>query len=94
MKQLHLKPMKSLADVEQGVAELENSFHECALAVGTVPTDRELKDDFLAILPENLQTDLFWNASGLSMSFSNFQDLVVTQPARVLAPAEARSRCW
>ena len=67
------------------MAEFENSFHEYALAGGTVPTDREMKDDLFAILPEKLQTDLLWKASDLSMSFAEFRDLVVTQSARVLA---------
>ena len=48
-------------------------------------TDREMKDDVLAILPEKLQTDFLWNASDLSMSFAEFRDLVVTHSAWVLA---------
>ena len=85
MKQMHLKPMKSLQDVEQGVAEFENVIAEYTLAGGTPPTEKEMKDDLLAILPEKLQTDLLWHATDHTMSFPTFRDMVVVQSAKVLA---------
>ena len=69
MKKLHLKAMKSLADVEHSVAEFENCIQECIMAAVMAPSAREVKDDMLAILPEKLQTDLLWHASDRSISF-------------------------
>ena len=41
MKLIHLKPIKTLADIEQGVAAFENSVHEFAQAGGVPqPTQR------------------------------------------------------
>ncbi len=85
MKQRHLRPMKNLQEVEQGVAEYENAIHEYEKAGATAPTEKEMKDDLLAILPERMQADLLWNATDRNVSFDVFRDHVVTQSARLLA---------
>jgi hypothetical protein len=51
MKMIHLKPMKALADVEQGVAAFENSIHEFVAAGGAPLPDKDMQDDLLRILP-------------------------------------------
>ena len=84
MKVMHLKPMKALADVEQGVAQFENSIHEFVQAGGVAPSDKEMKDDLLRMLPEKMQLDLLWQASKVEVGFSEFRDHVVAQCARVM----------
>ena len=84
MKLAHMRPMKTLHEVEAGVAAFENSFYEFVQAGGTQPVDRDMKNDLLRMLPEKMQLDLMWNASEESMSFSQFRDLVVAKSAKVL----------
>ena len=84
MKVMHLKPMKALADVEQGVAQFENSIYEFTQAGGVAPSDKEMKDDLLRMLPEKMQLDLLWQASKVEVGFSEFRDHVVAQCARVM----------
>ena len=84
MKTMHLKPIKTIGDVEQGVAAFENSIYEFAQAGGTPPSDKEMKDDLLRMLPERIQLDLLWSASDQSKNFAQFRDLVVTASAKML----------
>ena len=41
MKLMHLKTMKNLWDVEQGVATFENSIYEYTQAGGVAPSDKK-----------------------------------------------------
>ena len=84
MKVMHLKPMKALADVEQGVAQSENSIDESIQAGGAAPSDKETKDDLLRMLSGTMQLDLRWRASKVEVGFSEFRGHVVAQCARVM----------
>ena len=84
MKLIHLRPIKTLPEVEQGVAAFENSIHEFVQAGGVAPSDKKMKDDLPRTLQGKMQLDLLWNASDRNVSFTDFRDLVVTQSARVM----------
>ena len=81
---MHLKTMKNLEDVEQCVATFENSIYEYTQAGGIAPSDKEMKDDLLRLLPERIQSDLLWDAANIDVSFAKFRDIVVSQTARLL----------
>ena len=84
MKLMHLRTMKNLEDVEQGVAAFENSIYDFVQAGGPAPSDKEMKDDLLRLLPEKIQCDLLWNASNVEVSFAKFRDIVVSSTTRIL----------
>ena len=81
---MHMKPIKSLPEVEAGVAAFENSIYEYTQAGGIAPSDKEMKDDLLRLLPEKIQSDLLWDAANLDVSFTKFRDIVVSQTDRLL----------
>ena len=85
MKLMQMKPLKSLQEIERGVAYFENTIQEYVLAGGTPPTDKEMKDDMLSVLPEKLQADLLWFSKDKDIPFSAFRDLIVTVVSRLLA---------
>ena len=85
MKASQMKPLKSMQDIEHGVAEFENTIQEFVQAGGLAPSDKEMKDDLLNVLPEKLQSDLLWNSKDKDVTFSEFRDLVVTVASRLMA---------
>ena len=70
MKIVQNKPIKTLNDVELGVAEYENAIQAYTEAGGLPPTDKDKKDDLLNLLPEKLQADLKWHAKDKAKQFS------------------------
>ena len=82
VKMLHLKPIKEIEAVEEGVAEFENTILEYEQAGGTAFQDGEMKSDLLAILPAALRENLLWQASDTG-TFQKFRDMVVAQAAKV-----------
>ncbi len=50
---LHMKPIRGLENVEQGIIEFENTLIEYAQAGGTAMNDDEMKSDLLAIPPSS-----------------------------------------
>jgi hypothetical protein len=84
MKLATMKPIKTLQEIESGVAAFENSIYEFVQAGGTQPPSRDMKNDLLRILPERMQLDLMWNASEETMEFPQFRDLVVAKSSKVL----------
>ena len=70
VKHINLKQMKTLEQVELGVAEFENIMEEYVQAGGTRPSDHELKIDLLHILPGELSDLLLITASSPSSSFA------------------------
>ena len=84
MNMFHLKPTKALADVEQSVAAFENTIYEHVQSGGLQPSDSEMKDDLLRMLPEQMQLDLLWQKADANVGFSEFRDTVATQSARVM----------
>ena len=82
VKMLHLKPIREIEGVEEGVAEFENTIREYEQAGGTAFQDGELKSDLLAILPAGLRENLLWQASDTG-NFQKFRDMVVAQAAKV-----------
>ncbi len=85
MKANQLKPLKSLQEIEHGVAEFENTIQEYVLAGGIEPSDKEMKDDMLNVLPEKIQSDLLWHSKDKDISFSEFRDLIVNVASRLMA---------
>ena len=70
MKQTHQRPIKTLQEIESGVAAFENSMCEFTQAGGTAPSDHEMTMDLLRLLLERTQLDLMWNASEDTMQFA------------------------
>ncbi len=85
MKANQLRPLQSLQEIEHGVAEFENTIQEYVLAGGIGPSDKEMKDDMLHVLPEKIQSDLLWHSKDEGISFSEFRDLVVNVASRLMA---------
>ncbi len=83
VRQLPMRPIKSLEQVTVGIAEFENKIREYVEVGGRQPSSDEMKTDLLAILPEPLRTDLLWRASDPG-EFSTFRDFVLGQTAKVL----------
>ena len=84
MELIHLRPIKTLGDIEQGVASFENPVYEFTQAGGVPPSDKEMKGDLLRLLPGKIQLDLLWQASDAWKSFIEFRDIVVSASARML----------
>jgi len=84
VKNIQFKQMKTLEQVELGVAEFENVMEEYARAGGTRPTDHELKTDLLHILPSELSELLLVTAASEGTSFHAFRDLVTVQAGNIL----------
>ena len=80
----HLRPINTLAQIEPGVAALENSIYESTQAGGAPPSDHDMKNDLLRLLPEEIQLDFMWGASEDTMGFVQFRDLVAKGSARIL----------
>jgi hypothetical protein len=87
-----LRPIKTLPEVEQGVAAFENSIEEFAQAGGVAPDDKEMKDDLLRILPEKMQLDLLWHATKEDIGFAEFRDHIVSQSALVMNVTKPHNR--
>ena len=84
VKNIHFKQMKTLEQVEVGVAEFENLMEEYSQAGGSRPTDNELKLDLLHILPGELSELLLVTAASEGISFHAFRDLVTVQAGNIL----------
>ncbi len=84
VKELHTKPIKTLDNVEEGVAEFENLMDEYHRAGGPAPVDSELKSDLLRILPREIRELLIWHSTNVGVTFQQFRDTVVAQTAQVL----------
>ena len=54
VEELHMRPIKSLEAVEEGVNEFENTMAEYVKAGGPESPDSELKSDLLRILPKEI----------------------------------------
>ena len=83
VKMLHMKPIRNLEGVEQGIIEFENTMIEYAQAGGTTISDDEMKSDLLAILPLELRETLLWKAQD-GESFQKFRDHVILQTSKIL----------
>ncbi len=83
MKTLHLKPIKNLESVPIGIAEYDLKMKEYGEAGGTLPSESEMKNDLLRILPESLQGELLWRATDPG-PYARFRDMVRAQASRTL----------
>ena len=83
VKTMHLKPIKDIDSVEEGVADFENTLDEYVRAGGTPFKDIEKKSDLLAILPATLRENLLWQASDRG-DFYQFRDMVLSQTQKVI----------
>ncbi len=83
MKMLHLKPIKNLESVPIGIAEFDLKMKEYHDAGGTLPSESEMKNDLLRILPESLQGELLWRATDPG-PYTRFRDVVRAQASRTL----------
>ncbi len=84
VKEMHNKPIRSLEQVEEGVAEFENTMQEYVRAGGHEQPDHELKSDLLRILPKEIRELLLWHSTNVGVSFQQFRDTIVAQTAQVL----------
>ena len=83
MKTLHLKPIKNLESVPIGIAEYDLKMKEYNEAGGTLPSENEMKNDLLNILPESLRDNLLWRATDPG-PYTRFRDMILAQAARTL----------
>ena len=83
VKMLHMRPIKNLEGVEQGITEFENTLIEYAQAGGTVMSEDEMKSDLLAILPLEIRETLMWKAQEEG-PFQKFRDHVILQTSKIL----------
>ena len=83
VKTMHLKPIKDIESVEEGVADFENTLDEYVRAGGTPFKDIEKKSDLLAVLPASLRENLLWQASDKG-DFYQFRDMILSQTAKVI----------
>ena len=84
VKAIHLRPIKDLEHVEEGVAQFENLIKDYTEAGGTPFQDQELKSDLLHILPANLKVHLMWHCTDRNKDFRAFRDMIVTQSAQMM----------
>ena len=83
IRQITLRPIKSIEHITVGVAEFENKFNEYEEAGGQRPHDDELKADLLAILPDGIRNELLWKSSQPG-SFEDFRDMILQQTNKIL----------
>ena len=84
VQMIHVKPIKDLEGIPDGIAEFETTLEQYEAAGGETSSDRIRKSDLLAILPSKLQSDLLWNSTNPRESYQEFRDLILTQSARIL----------
>ena len=84
VQDLHTKPIKTLEDIEEGVASFENIMAEYVKAGGHQAPDGQMKADLLRVLPKEIRELLLWHSTDAGVSFSRFRDTVVNQTAQVL----------
>ena len=85
VQMIHLKSIKSLEDIPNGIAEFETTLEEYENAGGIGYEDDQVrKSDLLAILPAKLQSDLLWNSTDPKESYQRFRDTILTQSARIV----------
>ncbi len=90
VKTLHLKPIKDLEHIEEGIAEFENTILKYTQAGGTPFQDQELKSDLLAILPAKIRENLLWQSQDEG-DFEKIRDIVLTQTQKILQNQHPRS---
>jgi hypothetical protein len=81
---VHLKMIRDLDGIPNGVAEFETTLEEYEAVGGDKVSDQVRKSDLLAILPGKLQTDLLWNSTNPEWSYVKFRDHVLTQSSKIL----------
>ncbi len=84
VRTMHMRPMKGLEHVEEGIAEFENLLRDYEDAGGTPFAEEEKKADLLAILPSELREHLLWYVTDKGKTFAQFRDIVRTQTGQVL----------
>ena len=84
VQMIHVKPIKDLEGIPNGIAEFETTLEEYEAAGGEATSDRIRKSDLLAILPARIQSDLLWNSVNPATSYQGFRDHVLTQASRIL----------
>ena len=84
VQMIHVKPIKDLEGIPNGIAEFETTLEEYEAAGGEATSDRIKKSDLLAILPTRIQADLLWNSVNLETPYHGFRDHVLTQASRIL----------
>ena len=66
-----------LEDVAMGITRFENLMKDYKAAGGKVPGDRDLKEDLVNSLPQEIRENLLWRASG-DETFSAFKNHIRT----------------
>ena len=59
-------------------------MYEFAQAGGVPPSDNEMKDDLMRMLPGKMQLDLMWDAQDETKHFIQFRAIVVNAVAKML----------
>ena len=84
VQELHMRPIKSLDEVAEGVAKLENVMADYVRADGVHAPDVRMKADLPRILPREMRDLFVWHSTDMDVSFARFRDTVVAQTAMVL----------
>ena len=84
VRTMHLRPIRALDHIEEGIAEFENLLRDYEEAGGSPFAPEEKKADLLAILPTELREHLLWYVTDKTKTFEQFRDHVRSQTAQVL----------
>ncbi len=77
-------PIKSLADVPQGVLRFSNLYREFTEAGGEELSSDTLKSDLYGSLPSSLRDQLLWHTIDPRMSWDAFREHVSATATRIL----------
>ena len=78
------KPIRSLEQVEEGIAAFENAHRAYTLVGGPAAPESEMKHDVIAVLPKEIREALIWQPQTDQVTFSEFRDVIQAQTAKVL----------
>ena len=84
IRNIRLRPIKTLEGISVGVAQFDNKVQEFVDAGGRRPDSEELKFDLNALLPSSLMQMLALRANDPFQSYEHFRDFVLSQSALIL----------
>ena len=63
MKSMHIRAIRDIHGVAEGIANFENTLYRYIKVGGTPVRDNEKKSYLLQILPDAMRRDLLWHAT-------------------------------
>ena len=78
------EPISKLEHVAAGIDKFDTAIQRLSEAGGTRPTDQEMKQDLLEILPQEFRESLLWISQQGHTTYAAFREHVLTKSAEVL----------